>query len=347
MKDFFILFANCIVVKGITRSSICDLQKGNIYFISNSLAALIDNKSLDIESIKKDDEVKKWIETLIDQELGFITKTPEYYPKLSMEWNSPEIIKDSIIEMDHFSIETVSDIIKQLHELHCKFIEFRFYKKTDISILLELLPLLRKGTLKGIIVYVPYPKNNNLDQIYSLFIETGLTREVVIHSCTKENILQQKQIKGIHFTEQKIDTETHCGQISSNYFSINTKTFSESKTYNTCLNKKISIDKYGNIKHCPSMKESYGNIKDTAIKQVVKNNTFTKIWNITKDQVESCKNCEFRYVCTDCRAYIENPHNMYSKPLKCGYDPETNEWEEWSKNPLKKDSMKFYNLVSD
>jgi radical SAM protein with 4Fe4S-binding SPASM domain len=54
---------------------------------------------------------------------------------------------------------------------------------------------------------------------------------------------------------------------------------------------------------------------------------FKKYWSITKDQINVCKDCEFRYICTDCRAYTTNIDNDYSKPLKCSYDPYKGKWE--------------------
>ena len=71
---------------------------------------------------------------------------------------------------------------------------------------------------------------------------------------------------------------------------------------------------------------------------------FKDKWRITKDQIEICKDCEFRYVCSDCRAYVENPEDIYSKPLKCGYNPYTCEWEEWSQNPLKQRGIEYYGM---
>ena len=71
---------------------------------------------------------------------------------------------------------------------------------------------------------------------------------------------------------------------------------------------------------------------------------FKKYWFINKDQIAVCKDCEFRYICTDCRAYIENPEDMYSKPLKCAYNPYTSEWEEWSTNPLKQKAIEHYGM---
>jgi SPASM domain peptide maturase of grasp-with-spasm system len=130
-----------------------------------------------------------------------------------------------------------------------------------------------------------------------------------------------------------------------NYFSINLKTFSESLNYNSCLNRKISIDKEGNIKNCPSMQKNYGCITNTSLSEVIDIQDFRRVWSIKKDDINTCKGCEFRYVCTDCRAYIENPENENSKPLKCGYNPSTNEWEDWSRSPLKKIAISYYGLT--
>jgi len=92
------------------------------------------------------------------------------------------------------------------------------------------------------------------------------------------------------------------------------------------------------------MAQSFGNIKDTTLQEALDHPEFKKYWNVTKDQVAVCKDCEFRYICTDCRAYIENPEDMYSKPLKCGYNPYTCEWEEWSTNPLKQKAIDYYGM---
>jgi SPASM domain peptide maturase of grasp-with-spasm system len=92
------------------------------------------------------------------------------------------------------------------------------------------------------------------------------------------------------------------------------------------------------------MAKSYGNIKDTKLIDVVNNPEFQKLWYIHKDQISVCKDCEFRHICTDCRAYLENPKDVYSKPLKCGYNPYTCEWEEWSTNPLKQQAIDYYEM---
>ena len=77
------------------------------------------------------------------------------------------------------------------------------------------------------------------------------------------------------------------------------------------------------------MLESYGNINEVSEEQlveIVKSKPFQKYWNIKKDDIKICRDCEFRHICTDCRAYREDDADMYSKPLKCGYNPYIAKW---------------------
>src|SRR5690606_52193 len=133
----------------------------------------------------------------------------------------------------------------------------------------------------------------------------------------------------LHFVQNKVIgfekglvSVKDCGKISDKIFFPNLRTYLTSQSCNTCLNRKISIDKDGNIKNCPSMAQSFGNIKDTTLEEALNHRDFKKYWNVTKDQIEVCKDCEFRHICTDCRAYTERTHFEndidLSKPLKCG-----------------------------
>ena len=108
-----------------------------------------------------------------------------------------------------------------------------------------------------------------------------------------------------------------------------------SQSHNSCLFKKLHIQLDGSLKNCPSMKESFGNIQDITLIEVLEEPSFKKYWNVHKDKINVCKDCEFRYICTDCRAYVKEPQDMFSQPLKCGYNPYSGEWSEWSTNPLK------------
>ncbi|WP_414647134.1 grasp-with-spasm system SPASM domain peptide maturase [Chitinophaga sp.] len=142
----------------------------------------------------------------------------------------------------------------------------------------------------------------------------------------------------------QIHGPSDCGVVSSKSFSCNMNMYMESLQYNSCLNRKLSIDTNGDIKNCPSMTKKFGNIRTTLLKDVLNNPTFRDLWQITKDMISVCKDCEFRSVCTDCRAYLQDPGNTYSKPLKCGYDPYQCTWEPWAQNKENNYAISYYSI---
>ena len=100
------------------------------------------------------------------------------------------------------------------------------------------------------------------------------------------------------------------------------------KEFNPCWGKKVAIDLCGAIKPCLWSKEELGNINRDKLQELILLGAFNKFWELTKDKIETCSICEFRYACTDCRvAAIEEGGSMFSKTAFCGYDPENGEWE--------------------
>lgn len=74
------------------------------------------------------------------------------------------------------------------------------------------------------------------------------------------------------------------------------------------------------------MRQSYGNTRDLPLAAAMQKVNSSLQAGITKDKVSVCKDCEFRYICTDCRAFVSSPDDPYSKPAKCSYDPYTATW---------------------
>jgi SPASM domain peptide maturase of grasp-with-spasm system len=131
----------------------------------------------------------------------------------------------------------------------------------------------------------------------------------------------------LEYRTEVVDSPTCCGKIHPGYFVVDVETFAEGQRHNTCLNRKISVDARGEIRNCPSLARSYGNVREVPLHSALAQRDFTALWSINKDQIAICKDCEFRYICTDCRAYIQDAGDLYSKPSKCTYDPYTAEWQ--------------------
>jgi len=244
------------------------------------------------------------------------------------------------------------DLATQFEVLKCSYIQLRFFKTINLSIVKEIIQYLNnvKSRIVSIDFIIPYYESFMLEDLNLLLKQNSRIHSIIVYNSPYNKSYESvnKEMGYLLLLKRNIFNEKHCGIINSEYFYSNINLFTESLNHNTCLNRKISIDKDGNIKNCPSMSQSFGNIKDTSLEDALNHPDFKKYWNINKDQIEVCKDCEFRHICTDCRTYTERSHFDgeidLSKPLKCGYNPYTNEWSEWSTNPLKQKAIEYYGM---
>ena len=336
-KEHLLLFSNCIPVKGAARSVIVDLQRSDMFFIDNYLFDILqDTRTRPWKSIRDDfDEesqgmLDEYVEFLESNELCFRTEEPERYPPLNMEWDSPAVITNAIIDARAYSDHPWEDLFGQLTALGCRDIQVRFFDPVDITIIEQILQLLQHSYIKSIELIMPYMPAFTKKYLNQLVEKNVRIKTIALHSARRDELVREGSGSGMEniiFLKQQIDSHHHCGMINSIYFNIHEpRTFAEFRQFNSCLNRKIGIDENGDIRNCPSMKTSFGNIATHRLRDVIDDH-FKEVWGINKDQIETCRNCEFRYVCSDCRAHTTNPEDPFSKPEKCGYDPYKMEWK--------------------
>jgi SPASM domain peptide maturase of grasp-with-spasm system len=339
---YFNLFSCCQPVLGASRSIVCDLQRDVYVPIPNALYYVIkENSTIEINKVINDygvenaETIFEYFNYLEEKELGFFSDKiiNELLPINFDNYFEPKKITNAIIDIiDDFSY--LENVANQLSKLNCEAVELRLFREYDLIHLDFFLKKFENTSIRSIEILIPYSKGINISNLLKLRIENSRLRKIIIHSAKSERFYDHFEFY-VFITKEIIDSKNCCGVVSPYYFISKTDFFIESKNFNSCLNRKISIDENGEIKNCPSLISSFGNIKETQLEEALNHPDFKKYWKINKDQIEVCKDCEFRYICTDCRAYTENPENQYSKPLKCGYNPYTNEWDKSSTNSLR------------
>ncbi|MDR2235435.1 MAG: grasp-with-spasm system SPASM domain peptide maturase [Chryseobacterium sp.] len=353
---YFNLFSNILVTKGASRILISDLQRNTSELYPLELLHIINElKNKSLEDIRKDYTAdskqlfREYIEMLLEKEYGFITDGDwdRNFPPLSYIFHEPEKISNIFIEIYDSS---VLDTIKpSLENLGVKHLVIYCHKKLSIKEFQKIDAQFKDSILNGIEIFSTFHDDVDKNFINKLSQNLNRVYSLVFHSCPKVPFRVRDSFRfSLRFSREHL-TINSCGKINIKYFSTNFFKVSEALNHNSCLHKKIGIDIDGNIRNCPLMPESYGNIYRSTLEEALQQPGFRKYWNLTKDHIETCKDCEFRYICTDCRAYTERTHTDangldVSKPLKCGYDPYTGKWEAWSKNPLKQKAINFYKL---
>lgn len=347
------LFENCFISKGAKRGMIADMQRRNYYLVPNSLLLLFDeNHVFKTDVVEKTQEseriIKEYVDFLIENELCFYCNESlvSNFPVLDIDaWDYPAYVTNAVIELDFRRPEEGIRFLKELAGT-CLTRHFEVHTVGIVDVdmadrvltLIDDLDLYSYNLVIGFNAKEQYQGIAMLQEHYKIF-------RTIVHSADRDDIiLSDKAGWGNIFLQKLPFSHNQCGVVDVNYFANNLEHISESHQHNTCLNRKIAIDKDGNIKNCLSMCRNHGHIKTVNVKDVIRDPMFTQYWHIKKDDIAICKDCEFRHICTDCRAFTEDPEDIYSKPLKCGYDPYTNEWQEWSTLPFKQKAMEFYGM---
>ena len=355
-KKYFVIFGNVHFVEGYSRNLIVDTYRQKYFLIPRSMTGFIKRhrKQL-ICNIYKDYSQSEW--SILDEYFKFLKENDLVH--FSSDINQVKNFIDMPLSFDHFGqiinsivelhtfedFEKLRPCISELNECNCSHLQLIFQCKLKIENLKCIANIFDNTEFRSVELYFDYSVDFTELELEELFIRFERISVIFIFSSpvNRAQNFHEGQYSVIYL-QQPSTLPILCGQVSQTYFKSNVSLFTESQHHNTCLNRKISIDVNGDIKNCPSMAKSYGNIRDTKLIDVVNNPEFQKVWHIKKDEITKCKDCEFRHICTDCRAYIENPDDQYSAPLKCGYNSYTCEWEEWSTNPLKQQAIDYYGM---
>jgi SPASM domain peptide maturase of grasp-with-spasm system len=330
---YFLLYASCIPVSGYRQTAIYDMDNELARILSNDLFTFVSkSKDMDIETLKNnyknqyDTEIDELFNYLNSENIGFYTNTPQRFPKIPLLWETPHLITNMILDIGKESVIDDS-IFHQIEESGSESLQIRFLYNARINEIENVIQHFydcRLHSIELILIYNPIYKLIEYRKILSM--EARIASIHVFSSPYVKSFQDKKLRNSLAFLTDNFH-ENNCGQIKPYYFRVNTSLFTESHHYNTCLNCKLHIDANGNIKNCPAMQQSFGNIKTTTLKEVISKQEFKQLWNITKDKIDVCKDCEFRYMCTDCRCFIKDTGNIYSQPAKCTYNPYICKWE--------------------
>lgn len=350
---FFKLFPFCIPVKGAKNALICDFQRKIMQPIPLALYEILnDNRDKDIDSLLKlfsleeQKIVNDYFTFLIDKEFGHNVEDPCQFPAVNLSWYSPNKITHSIVDYCNNSDYDLIQAVRLLSNIGCKHLQIRLFSELPEPFILNILEEVEGSAMSFLSIEIIAPYSQFYTEAFCKKVFSMSPRLLLLqlYNSDVNRIMHLDENTSVIYSQKNIESHHHCGIISKDYFILNQEMYLEGRKKNTCLNGKLSIDIEGNIKNCPSMKKSYGKIDETHLFEVLEISDFFALWGITKDKIDICKDCEYRFVCTDCRAYLTDPEDKHSQPLKCGYNPYTGEWSRWSENPLKKQTAAFYDI---
>lgn len=346
-----LLFADCVPVKGHTASAIYDLTRGKIstfpseyfplfeLFRTQRLGALLDTFAENERANLHD-----FVGFLFGNEYATFVDDLAPFLEIPSTWDAPCSIQNAIVDVNtqHHDYRR---IISDLDVLGCEHLQVRSYSPLfAISDVVELARLCQGTSIQALQAIILHDPMSSDDDYVSAVTSNRILASLVVHSANQNRRIRiDHGAQGtsadlvaveIEMTTKKLESALDCGSISKKeLLRPSTSTFNELRHFNGCLNRKISVDENGQVRNCPAMGKSFGDHRSVVLSDIVAAPSFQRAWRARKDEIKVCQDCQYRYACTDCRAFLEDPGTDDSKPLKCGYDPYADSWTDWRERP--------------
>lgn len=105
--------------------------------------------------------------------------------------------------------------------------------------------------------------------------------------------------------------------------------FLHAQEFHPCLYGKLAISADGFLLPCPAMPENVvGDLREESLQALFEKRVLDPYWQLTKDHIKPCQDCEFRYACPDCRALHARVTGHLTKVAYCSYNPITGMWHD-------------------
>jgi len=256
------------------------------------------------------------------------TQPSEEETRLNLEWASPSAINNSIICIseenglsDPINFEFLLD---SLDSVLCQHLFLRFNEAISIQQISTILNQISLDNIQSLELILPYHEEYYSDEFAELVIYDPKIKQAIITECPFNKSFEDKLFyfsQAVNFSHKPIR-----GQFYSNI-----SLYSESLKHHSYFNRKLFIGSDGSIKNAPNSEESFGRIQDLnspeEIKRVIAEPEFQKYWNVHKDQIDVCKDCEFRYMCNDGRILSQRSDGSWFHNEECDYNPYISKWK--------------------
>ncbi|MBU2564106.1 radical SAM protein [Patescibacteria group bacterium] len=111
-------------------------------------------------------------------------------------------------------------------------------------------------------------------------------------------------------------------QSSGLYLHIDRKFFNMARQWNTCWGGELAVTSKGDVLPCIFARDQImGNVHCQDLQKIIRGQV-KKHWSITSGKIDKCRDCEYRFACTDCRVLsLKAGKGFYGEPQRCNYDP--------------------------
>jgi hypothetical protein len=293
---FYQLYPHCFLVKGKKLSVVYNTQRNSITYITHDVVELIElfNEYSEAELIEIYSQSKtNYIETigfLKKENLIYSRESKDVFPEIEPIYESPEIISHCVIEFSNQY--NYQKIIVLINKLLIKYLEIRVLGEISDDFL-DFLSSLDRTTLRSIQLIINISENIKIQK----YIKEKEAHKIIsiIYYQSSSNKIVCKYNRNIIYTSDSMDVIKNKNNDYLKNIVLSLQYFLEAKTKNPYYNKRLCINKEGDIMNCLKNNEKFGNINHDNVEEIVRSEQFQKLWNVTHDAIIDVRDNPLRY----------------------------------------------------
>lgn len=334
-NKYFKFHSSCVIVNGKENSNIYDLRRGGLYTFPNSVIEVFqDYSSGAISKLLEDyseqkETINKYLDFFIENELIFFIENPKdlaNFPEINRRFNKPYDLDIILLEIDNFDFLKKSLFKNNLvSELGCT--ELVLIGKSDTKEnLKDILNELNKTKIQTVTYFID--EKYYSETFFNDLINNNLRlREIIVYNSSKESDVFETE-NSVFFSSEDLRTLLTRRITSIDDLVPNLDSFVESQEHNLFYNRRVYIDNDNFVKHAFEENETFGNLSDITIIEIIQSSKFRKLWFLNKNKISVCKDCGLRYICPDNRIPIKKEDSEeYYHNIECNYNPYKNKWK--------------------
>lgn len=127
-------------------------------------------------------------------------------------------------------------------------------------------------------------------------------------------------VRNVGSSKSYLEIDSVRGESLNIFPGISKSEFIRNISGNSCWQGKINITCDGYISPCIMGEEFVDktfNIRTSSLKTILDNYIIPNFWSLSRDKIEDCKECQYRYVCRDCRPLCGNKENLLKREKDC------------------------------
>ncbi|MCX6579132.1 MAG: hypothetical protein NT166_02990 [Candidatus Aminicenantes bacterium] len=154
-----------------------------------------------------------------------------------------------------------------------------------------------------------------------------LLRKLVYYGPPRPDIqFDQENIKLEH-REKDFRECMKMASVDEDFNRITHSSYLFNRRFNSCWGRKIAVTADGKIRPCIHSEICAADFNTVSPDRLLE--IMNEYWGLAKDKVETCKDCELRHICFDCReiAQREGGGDLRAPNRHCRYDPYNGTWK--------------------